>query len=162
MKKLGMVLSGMMLLFILLGCQNRETTEDTTEASMIIENMQKDQENQEKKAIEEKKKRMDTEKEYIEITGEVVETLTKPDSGLDLYRLTVNVHSVNGDVKQNYKEGLNKDYEYFVSPKEFPNINFDQIKAGDTVIIKTFQEAYMTQGEPKQISETDIVDVLVK
>lgn len=157
-----MVLSGMMLLFILLGCQNRETTEDTTEASMIIENMQKDQENQEKKAIEEKKKRMDTEKEYIEITGEVVETLTKPDSGLDLYRLTVNVHSVNGDVKQNYKEGLNKDYEYFVSPKEFPNINFEQIKSGDTVIIKTFQDAYMTQGEPKQISETDIVDVLVK
>jgi len=161
-KKILGIIVGSIIVISLSACQNQsEKTEDTTEASKILAKGIKQQKAQEKQALEDKKKRINTENQFIQVTGEIVDTLTKPESGVDIYQLTVKVHSVSNDVNHLYTGGEEREYVYFVSPTEFPEVDFSTLKKGETIKIETFQDAYMTENIPKQIGESDIVKVMV-
>ncbi|MEG0732483.1 MAG: hypothetical protein RR470_08815 [Vagococcus sp.] len=173
MKKLGVSILSGLLIITLAACKKEQSkeisseteistkhvyvTEDTSEAKRLIEEMVQQAKEDEKQRLAEKKQRIDSQEPLIQITGEVIDTLTKPDSGLDIYQITVMVKHIENDPNDLFKNGENKEYSFFVSPSEFKETAFKKIKKGTTIKIETFQDAYLTENPPQQISEEDVV-----
>ncbi|MGO2083250.1 hypothetical protein [Vagococcus sp.] len=106
-----------------------------------------------------KEKRIASGEPVIELEGKVTDVLTKPDSGLDLYRITLKITSIKQDKNNLYHDKVGIDYQYFLSAHDYPDFAFDKLNKGDSLKIETFQDAYMTESPPKQISEEDITRV---
>lgn len=136
-----------------------EITEDTSEVEKILKEAYEQMEQDKQKQLDAKQARIDSEEPLIELTGKITGLLTKPESGLDIYQVTVKIESIENDANNLYQDGKNQEYQYFVSPSEHTNVDFDALKNGMTIKIKTFQDANLTDTPPKQTDELDIVSI---
>lgn len=143
---------------------NKESTynmnsEEEKEVRKILEEAKKQMESVEQEKKEYKKNRISSKEPTIKIIATVNGIFTKPESGLDLYQLSVSIESIENDKNNIYHNSIGKEYEYFLSKREFDNFNFPKLKNGDRVAIETFQDAYMTPSDPQQIDSEDIVSI---
>ncbi|MBO0436746.1 hypothetical protein [Vagococcus fluvialis] len=172
MKKILLYSLSTILLFSLSACKSTnlksETAnssftdvEDTSDVEKILAEANKRLAEEKEKRLEEKQNRIQSGEEQVEITGEIIDLFNKPDSGLEFYQVTVKVANVKNDSNELYKGSAGKEYIYFVEPSENKDIDFKTLKPGTKIKINVFQDAYVTEGDPKQTSEEDVTSIQI-
>lgn len=136
-----------------------EMTFDSSEIEKMLEEANKQFEQEQQKELAAKQKRIEDHEPMVELTGNITDIFTKPDSGLDIYQITVKVTEIQNDVNDLYKNQIEKEYVFFPSPSEFKELDFSTLKNDMTIKIKTFQDSYVTDSEPKQIDTPYITGI---
>lgn len=173
MRKYSFFVVSLIAIAVLSACtKNKENVENTKKSTVetvsesteietqkIMADAKKQADDIAHKEIEEKEARIAKNEPLVLLNGKVKETMTKPDSGLDLVRVTVKLDNIENDKNNLFKDKLDKEVEFFFSEKQFKDFKFSDLKKGDNVSIETFQDANLSVSEPKQVDTLDIVKI---
>ncbi|THB61142.1 hypothetical protein [Vagococcus silagei] len=173
MRKYGFFVVSLITIAVLSACtKNNENVKSSKESTVtsvsesidadnqkIIDDAQKDADDIARKEIEEKEARIAKDEPLVLLNGKVNDIMTKPDSGLDLVRVTVKLDNIENDKNNLFKDKVGKEVEFFFSEKQFKDFKFSDLKKGDNVSIETFQDASLSISEPKQVDTLDIVKI---